>query len=402
MGVRVAVFAGEASGDLLAASLITAIAERSPGSEFFGIAGEAMQRAGCSTLYPLERLSVMGLVEAVGRYRELIPVRSRLVKQLIADPPDVVIGVDAPDFNLGLERRVRAAGIPTVHYVSPAVWAWRRYRIRKIRRSVDLMLTLFPFEAEFYREHHVRAEFVGHPLADEIDLQTSREHARASLGLPPGGELVALLPGSRTSEVAFLAEPLVRTAVWLAERRPGVRFLVPLVSERTRRQFEQAARAHGAELEFLVYERAARACMAAADAVIVASGTATLEAMLLEKPMVITYRATALTYWLMERWIGSNVRFAGLPNLLADRLLVPELMQDKAAAQWLGPLVLRLLEAPERFERTRREFAGIHETLRMGASARAASAVLGLLGGPAYRSCAVHAPAPTHGSGGII
>lgn len=321
----------------------------------------------------------MGLFEALGRYRELIPVRRRLASQFLADPPDVLIGVDAPDFNLGLERKVRAGGIPTVHYVSPSVWAWRRYRLAKIRRSADLMLTLLPFEAAFYRDHGIPVKFVGHPLADEFDEVPDMFRARSELGLPAQGEVVALMPGSRTTEVGCLAEPLVKTAVWVIKRRPGVRFVVPLVNQLTRGQFELAARAHGAGAEFLVFDGRSRECMTAADAIVVASGTASLEAMLLKKPMVITYRTNPLTYWIMERWVGSNVRFAGLPNLLADRLVVPELMQGHASAPWLGPCVLRLLDAPEAFSGTRAEFVRIHAALRHNAAARAADAVLDLV-----------------------
>lgn len=337
-----------------------------------------MQAAGCKTLYPMERLSVMGLFESFGRYPELIPMRARLARGFIDDPPDVLIGIDAPDFNLTLERKVRERGIPTVHFVSPSVWAWRSYRMKKIRRAVDLMLTLFPFEAEFYRQHQIPVEFVGHPLADEIEDNPDEGAARRELGLPTDGEIVALLPGSRTSEVEFLASPLVRTARWLADRRAGLRFVVPLVGPSTTKQFEIALRRHGAGLDVKLFEQASRACMRAANAVILASGTASLEAMLLKKPMVITYRALAATYWIMERWVGSNVRFAGLPNLLAGRLVVPELMQRYAEPEWLGPPILRALEQPGAFEETRAEFARVHADLKKDAARRAADVIVGL------------------------
>jgi lipid-A-disaccharide synthase len=381
--LKVALFAGEASGDILGASLIEELRSRWPDATFFGIAGERMQRAGCRSLYPMERLSVMGLFESFGRYRELIPLREKLAKQFCSDPPDVLIGIDAPDFNLTLERKVRAAGIPTVHFVSPSVWAWRRYRVKKIRRSVDLMLTLFPFEAKFFEDHDIPVQFVGHPLADEIPLEIDKGAARDALavagGLALSDEVVALLPGSRTSEVQFLAGPLVRTARWIAQRRPGVRFLVPLVNEVTRAQFQCAVDADGAGVDFVLVDGNSHGVMAAADVLLLASGTATLEGLLLKKPMVIAFRATALTYLIMERWIGSNVRFAGLPNLLADRLVVPELMQTQAEPQWLGPAVLAALRFPEEFAPTRELYEGIHRELQQGAASKAAQAIVSLV-----------------------
>jgi len=364
----------------LGASLIREIKRRRPDAEFIGIAGPQMQSAGCETLYEMERLSVMGLFESFGRYPELIPLRSRLAQRLVDEPPAVVIGVDAPDFNLALERKVRERGIPTVHFVSPSVWAWRSYRIRKIRRSVQLMLTLFPFEAEFYESHNVPVEFVGHPLADEIEEEPDKARARLALGVPLDGDVVALLPGSRVSEVRFLADPLIRTAHWLSRRRPGVKFIVPLVGRSTREQFETALTAYSCDLDIRIFEERSRECMIAADAVILASGTASLEAMLLKKPMVITYRALALTYWLMERLVGVNVGFAGLPNLLAGRLVVPELMQRYAAPEWLGPPILRALENPDAFRTTREEFGRLHQQLKKNAASRAAVAVLRVAG----------------------
>ena len=358
--------------------MIREISRQVPEASFVGIAGSGMQAEGCSTLYDMERLSVMGLFESFGRYPELIPMRARMARQFIEDPPDVLIGVDAPDFNLTLERKVREHGIPTVHFVSPSVWAWRSYRVEKIRRAVDLMLTLFPFEADFYHRHRIPVEFVGHPLADEIEEVPDAAEARRELGLPSEGEIVALLPGSRTSEVAFLAEPLVRTARWLAERRPGLKFVVPLVGRATMEQFEAALERHGGGIDIRVFQQASRTCMRAANAVILASGTASLEAMLLKKPMVITYRALAATYWIMERWVGSNVRFAGLPNLLSGRLVVPELMQRYAQPEWLGPPILRVLERPPAFEETRTEFLRLHRQLKKNAAERAAAAILKL------------------------
>ncbi|MDH3413729.1 MAG: lipid-A-disaccharide synthase, partial [Gammaproteobacteria bacterium] len=238
--MRVVITAGEASGDQLGAGLIHAIKARRPDAVFQGIAGPRMQAAGCESFYPMERLSVMGLFEAFGRFVEVIPMRRRLARRLIADPPDVLVGIDAPDFNLSLELMLKQAGIPTVHYVSPSVWAWRRYRLKKIARAVDRMLVLFPFERDFYQRLSIPVSFVGHPMADDIPMQTDRIAARRALGLPEEGECVALLPGSRVSEVRFLAEPLVQTAVWLEQRRPGLRFVTPLADAATRSLFEAA------------------------------------------------------------------------------------------------------------------------------------------------------------------
>jgi len=321
----------------------------------------------------------MGLIEAIGRYVELIPVRSRLARQLIADPPDVFVGVDAPDFNLPLEQKLHDAGIRTVHYASPSVWAWRRYRLRKIRRAVDIMLTLFPFEAEFFHARDVPAQFVGHPLADAISEEPVKEAARAKLGLPQRGEVVAVLPGSRMSEMSFLAEPMVRTAKWLTANRPGVAFVVPLVSAEIRAYFEQVVVRHGRGADFHLVDADSRTAISAADVVLLASGTASLETMLLKRPMVITYRMTTIT-WIIAN-IVVDVPFIGLPNLLAGRRLVPELLQRDVVPEKLGPEVLQYLEDPSRTEALVEEFRRIHDILRKDASERAADAILGLIAG---------------------
>jgi lipid-A-disaccharide synthase len=377
--VRVVITAGEASGDQLGAGLIHAIKARCPEATFQGIAGAKMQAAGCESLYPIERLSVMGLFEVVGRLAEMIPMRRRLAKRLIADPPDVLVGVDAPDFNLSLELMLRRAGVPTVHYVSPSVWAWRRWRLKKIARAVDRMLVLFPFEREFYQQREIPVSFVGHPMADEIPMQSDRRAARRSLKLHQEGEWVALLPGSRVSEVRFLAEPLAQTAAWLARRRPGLRFVAPLVDAATRSLFEAAVRRYAADVAVHLVEGRARDAMAAADAVLAASGTATLEALLLKRPMVITYKTLPLT-WIIGRRMVYVDQF-GLPNLLAGEALVPELLQDEAVAERLGPALLEFFESPERVQVLEKRFAEIHAGLKNNASARAADAVLEVAAG---------------------
>ncbi len=372
--MRVVITAGEASGDQLGAGLIQALKARCPEATFTGIAGPKMQAAGCESLYPMERLSVVGLFEAFGRFAEVIPMRRRLARRLIADPPDVLIGVDAPDFNLTLELMLKRAGVPTLHYVSPSVWAWRRYRVRKIARAVDQMLVLFPFERDFYRQHNLSVRFVGHPMADEIPFEVDRLEARRKLDLPTQGEWVALLPGSRVSEVSLLADPLVETAVWLARRRKGLRFVAPMVGEVTRSLFAAALKRHAEDLPVYLVDGRAREAMAAADAVLVASGTATLEAMLLKRPMVITYKTLPLTWFIGRRML--HVEHVGLPNLLAGEALVPELLQDQAVPERLGAALLAFLESPERVHALTRRFGEIHASLKNDASARAAEAVL--------------------------
>ena len=369
--MRIAIIAGEASGDLLGAGLIRAVAARYPRARFEGIAGPRMTAAGCEILYPMERLSVIGLLETLRRYRELRGVRKRLIKRFIDD---------APDFNLSLELALHRAGIPTLHYASPQVWAWRRYRLPKIRRAVDMMLTLFPFEEAFFREHGVRARFVGHPLADRIPDDPGSGAARAELGLAADAEVVAILPGSRLSEVSLVADSMVRAASWLVQRRPAVRFVVPLVNDLVRERFEaaMAACADCPEMQLLAGD--ARGAMTAADAVLLASGTATLEALLLKRPMVITYRLSPLSWWVASMVV--KVPFAGLPNLLAGGPVVPEFLQDAATPENLGGALLDFLEDPGRAERLKEEFRRIHAKLRNQADERAADAALEVMGVP--------------------
>ena len=370
--------AGEPSGDMLASGLIEAIRARVPDAQFEGIAGPRMVAAGCEALYPLERLSVMGLFEAFGRYLELIPVRRRLARRFTRDPPDAFIGVDAPDFNLSLELALRGAGVKTVHFVSPSVWAWRRYRLRKIARAVDMMLALFPFEPPIYDARGIPVRFVGHPLADEIALHTSRSDARARLQIDEGAPIVALLPGSRMSELRFLAEPLARTARWVHHRRPEVRFVAPLVDCATHDQFARALAEHAPEVRCDLLIGASRDSMAASDVVLLASGTATLEALLLKRPMVITYKTMRLT-WMLGRAM-LHVDHVGLPNLLAGTRIVPELLQDDATPERLGSAVLDWLDEPDRHRRVLGEFDRIHRALRHDAFNRAADAVLEVAG----------------------
>lgn len=375
--IRIGIVAGEASGDLLGAGLIRAIKARFPDAIIEGIAGPAMIAQGATALYPLERLSVMGIVEVLGRFRELHAMRASLLRHFLENPPDVFVGIDAPDFTLGLERKLKDAGIPTVHYVSPSVWAWRQWRIRKIARSTDLMLTLLPFEARFYEEHHVPVRFVGHPLAEMIPPLADPQAARAALGLPLRGEIVALLPGSRMSEINFLAAIFIQASVECARQRPGLHFVVPLATPATRERFTEILASVAPNLAVTVVEGRSREVMAAADVVLLASGTATLEAMLLKRPMVMAYRLAPLTYWLAKRLV--KIPYFSLPNLLAGKPLVPEFIQDAATPENLGQAVLHYLIHPESAMALQETFTEIHASLRQGADQQAAEAVLSLI-----------------------
>ena len=370
--LRIALVAGEASGDILGAGLMRALKARHPAVEFIGVGGPLMQSEGLTSYFPMERLSVMGLVEVLGRLRELLARRKKLVADLIDAKPDVFIGIDAPDFNLNIELKLRQAGIKTVHYVSPSVWAWRQKRVLKIREGCDLMLTLFPFEARFYEEKGVPVRFVGHTLADAIPLEADRSAARAELGLPDG-PLVALMPGSRGGEVGRLGALFLDTAQRLRTLHPGVRFVMPCASAQRRAQLEELLA--GRDLPLTLLDGNSHLALAACDAVLIASGTATLEALLYKRPMVVAYRLAPLTFWILKRMVKSP--YISLPNLLAQRLLVPELLQDDATVEALAQTLSPLIEGGE--EQTR-GFDEIHRTLRLDASNQAADAVLNLIG----------------------
>ena len=370
--LRVALVAGEASGDILGSGLMQALKQRHPDIEFIGVGGPRMQAEGLQSHFPMERLAVMGLVEVLGRLRELLRRRKDLVKMLIAAKPDVFIGIDAPDFNLNIELNLRRAGIRTVHYVSPSVWAWRQKRVLKIKQACDLMLALFPFEARFYEEHAVPVRFVGHPLANTIPLEADRAGARERLGLPPDAGVVALLPGSRGGEVGKLGALFLDTAQRLLADRPDLRFVLPCASPERRVQIE--AMLAGRDLPVQLLDGASHEALAACDAVLIASGTATLEALLYKRPMVVAYKVAPMTYRILKRLVKSP--YISLPNLLAGRLLVPELIQDAATPEALATTLLPLLDDG----RVQTEsFDAIHRALRQDASAQAADAVLALV-----------------------
>lgn len=370
--LRVALVAGEASGDILGAGLMRALRERHADIEFIGVGGPRMQAEGLVSEFPMERLAVMGLVEVLGRLRELLRRRKDLIRTLIAARPDVFIGIDAPDFTLGVELKLRQAGIRTVHYVSPSVWAWRQKRVLKIKQACDLMLALFPFEAKFYEEHAVPVRFVGHPLANTIPLDADRDAARQQLGLPLEAKVVALLPGSRGGEVGRLGALFLDTAERLLQQRSGLRFVLPCASPERREQLEQMLQ--GRKLPLQLLDGQSHEALAACDAVLIASGTATLEALLYKRPMVVAYKVAGLTYSILKRLVKSP--YISLPNLLAGRLLAPELIQDDATPEALAQQLLPLLDDGSAQTES---FDAIHRALRQDASAQAAEAVLQLV-----------------------
>jgi len=373
--MRIALVAGEASGDILGAGLMRALKSRNPAIQFEGIGGPLMAAEGLLSRVPMERLSVMGLVEVLGRLRELLRIRRQLGDHWLASPPDVFIGIDAPDFNLGLEQRLRAGGIPTVHYVSPSVWAWREGRVKKIARAVDLILCLLPFEVPFYDRHRVDARFVGHTLADDIPLEPDVTAARTALGLAQDATYIALLPGSRGGEVERLGPLFLDAAEHCLRRSPQLQFLLPAANAARRAQIEQQLA--GRKLPLTLVDGRSREVMLASDAVLLASGTAALEGMLLKKPMVVAYRFAALSWAIISRLV--KVRFVALPNLLADEELVPELLQHDATPDKLAASLLAQLEDEPRRAALQARFVQLHQQLRQNASARSAEAVLALI-----------------------
>jgi lipid-A-disaccharide synthase len=370
--------AGEASGDNLGGPLIRALAEREPGARFFGVAGPRMVEAGCEPWYPADALAVMGLVEILRHLPRLLRLRRELLERLAAAAPDAFVGIDSPEFNLRVAAALRRRGVPTVQYVSPQVWAWRQGRVRSIGEAVDLVLCVLPFETAFYAAHDVRAVFVGHPLADRIPLESDAGAARAELRLPLGAPLVAVLPGSRRGEVARLGPPFAGTLAWLHARRPDLGFVAPMAGHAARQAFEQALAAHAPGVPVTLVDGGAQQAIAASDAVLVASGTATLETALVKRPMVVAYRVAPLTGWLLRSLKLVKTEWFSQPNLLAGRALVPEYFQEQVRPEVLGPALLGQLERPDRAQLVE-AYTGIHHTLRRDASRRAAEAVLELV-----------------------
>lgn len=377
---RIAIVAGELSGDRLGAGLIHALRERRPDFQFAGIGGPAMAAAGCDVWVPSEALAVMGLAEVVRHLPRLRRILRDLEGRLLADPPDLYIGIDAPDFNLRVERRLRRAGVSTVHYVSPSVWAWRPGRVRVLREACDHVLCLLPFEADFLHRHHVAATFVGHPLADDIGSSPDPVPARRALGLPDAGPVVAVLPGSRAGELERLGPVFAATLAWLGTRVPGLVAVVPMATPALHRRFGglwNPAAVGGVSTQLV--EGQAQTAMAAADVVLLASGTATLEAMLVNRPMVVAYRLAPLTYTLLKALRLVSVEHFALPNLLAGESLVPEFLQSAGSPDALGAAVLRWLSSAEDRERLRQRFERLGTVLRCRASERAAEVVLAMV-----------------------
>lgn len=380
--IRIAMVAGEASGDLLASHLMQALGRRLPETDFYGIGGPKMQANGFRALFPAEKLAVRGYAEVLRHYREITGIRRKLLANLLAEPPHAFIGVDAPDFNLYLERRLKQRGIPTIHYVSPSIWAWRGGRIRGIARSVSHMLALFPFEEDIYRRNNIPVSYVGHPLADVIPQDINRSALREKLGIPQEQLVFALLPGSRQSELEYMADVFIETAKCLNQRFPHARFLVPLATRETRDMFEQALyRLSAQDLPITRLFGHAHDAMGVADGVLVASGTASLEAALLKKPMVIAYRMSSWSWRIMRRmkyqpWIG-------LPNILSQRFVVPEFLQDDATPVNLAQALGNLVDDPETCRRIAGTFDRLHAQLRLNSAERAAEAILPYLKGTA-------------------
>ena len=376
--LRIGIVAGEASGDNLAAGLIKAIRERLPDAQFEGVAGPRMQEVGCSELFPMKELAVMGLVEVIRHLPRLLSIRRQLRRHFLENPPDVFVGVDAPDFNIGLEHSLRQAGIRTFHYVSPSVWAWRSKRVHKIARSVDCMLTLFPFEERFYAEQNVPARCVGHPMADLIADDVDRAQARRHIELEHNGPVVALLPGSRVGEIRRMARDFLEAAAWCYKRRDDIHFVVPLANYECRLAFDEVLATIDTKLPLSLLNGKGLEAMASANAVMLASGTASLECMLLKRPMVVAYRLSPATYRIARLMV--KTQYFSLPNLLANRPLVKELIQDEVTPAAIGREVLAMLEDPQRTAALAEIFGDIHRDLRRDANRAAADAVLELAG----------------------
>ncbi len=373
--LRIGIVVGELSGDTLGEGFIKAIRARYPDAEFVGIGGPKMNALGCQSLFDMEELAVMGLVEVLGRLPRLLKVKAELVKYFTANPPDVFVGIDAPDFNLRLELSLKQAGIKTVHYASPSVWAWRQNRIHGIAAATHLVLAFLPFEKAFYDKFNVPCEFIGHTLADSIPLASDKLAARQLLGLDEQRRWLAVLPGSRGSEMKMLAEPFIATCQKLQARYPDLGFVVALVNAKRRAQFEQAWQQVAPELNFVLVDDTARNVITAADAVMLASGTVALECMLLKRPMVVGYRVNAFTAFLAKRLLKTP--YVSLPNILAGEELVKELLQEHCTVDNLYHEVSRLLESDN--QALMDKFTEMHQWIRKDADQQAAQAVLNLI-----------------------
>jgi len=373
--IVIGIVAGEASGDLLGSHLMAALREVRTDIEFVGIGGPKMQAAGMNILFPMEKLAVRGYVEVLRHYREITGIRRKLKNHFLVNRPDLFIAVDAPDFNLDLELTLKESGIPTIHYVSPSIWAWRGERIGKIKRAVSHMLALFPHEPKIYQQAGVPVDYVGHPLADMLPDQPKRTEMRETMRIPLQARVFAFLPGSRQSEVKHLARTYIETARLILQQIPEARFLVPLVSRETRGIFDQALYDCDAqELPITLLFGHAQDAMIAADIALVASGTATLECALLKRPMVITYRMPAFSWWMIKR--KRYQPYFGLPNILSERFVVPELIQEDATPENLAQALLNLVNDKDAVMQLEETFRELHQTLRQNTAQKAAAAIL--------------------------
>jgi len=376
---RIVVIAGEASGDRLGASFIRSASRMRPDLTFEGIAGPEMRAAGCEPWFDTQDLAVMGLFEVLGHLPRLLHIKREVERRLRADPPAALLGVDAPDFNLRVEKVARRAGIPSVHYVCPSVWAWRESRVRTIRKACDRVLCLLPFEPAFLARHGIDGRFVGHPLADDIGDEIDRDAARKRLGLH-GNPIVAILPGSRGGEVARIGPTFAKTAAWVSRRKPGVEFAVPAATPTLREIIEAQFHDFAPECHVTIVDGNAQVVLASSDVALLASGTVTLEAMLLKRPMVVAYKLAPLTYHVSRIFRLIKVRYMSLPNLLADRPLVPEFLQEQATPEALGARVLALLDSPDTRADMVKTFATLHDRIQRSAGDRSATEVLDAAG----------------------
>ena len=377
--LRIGIVAAEASGDLLAAGLMEALRDRCPGVCFEGIGGSRMLAQGMDSWEPIESLSVMGLVEVLQHLPLLLKLRRELRHRWLANPPDVFIGVDAPDFNLGLETSLHEAGIPTVHYVCPSVWAWREGRVRKIRAAVDLLLSIFPFEKAFLARHQVRSEYVGHTLAAQMPMEVDRAAAREHFKIADDVPVMALLPGSRVSEVSRLARPFLQTVLACEEELPGLQVIVPLVNDRTATVWREHVAEVAPRVSVTEVMQGTPQALAAADVALVASGTATFEGLLSKRPMVVGYKLNALTYWLLRLFRLVRLKHFSMANLLSKTPLAPEFIQHDCEPERLVPAVMHFFRHPAEVKAIQDEYARVHQELATDTSALAADAVLGLL-----------------------
>lgn len=379
MGLRVGIVAGEASGDILGAEILEGLRQYYPDLVATGVAGPCMLAAGVTTLFPLEKLSVMGFSEVLMRAHELLKLRRQVKNYFLQNPPDVYIGIDAPDFNLSIELSLRQSGIRTVHYNSPTIWAWRKKRIHRIARSVDLMLTLFPFENGYYNAQHIPVRYIGHPLADKIPINSDRLAACQTLKLPTDKYIVALLPGSRQGEIKYIGPVLLKAAQQFYSQCPNAIFITPMVNQKRQQQFMQQWEKITPDLPLTFFENQSQQVMAAADSIVLASGTATLEGMLVKRPMVVVYRGSTFSYWIAKQLV--TIKLFSLPNILAGEALIPEFIQEKATSENIVNALLEYKNNPVQQQKLRERFTSLHQQLCCDANQKAASAIHDLLQG---------------------